>query len=42
LFSAYGLLAHLHPVVFQHALLLPINLVKLWRLRKHASGTLQD
>jgi hypothetical protein len=41
LFSVYGLLAHLYPVVFLHALLLPINLVKLWRLRKHPSGTAQ-
>jgi hypothetical protein len=32
-FSAYGLLAHVYPVVFLHALLLPINLLKLWRLR---------
>jgi hypothetical protein len=42
LFSAYGLLAHLYPVLFLHALLLPINLVKLWRLRKHAPGTAQN
>ena len=34
LFSAYGLLAHVYPVVFLHMLLLPINVAKLWRLRK--------
>ncbi len=33
LFTAYGLLAHVYPVVLLHMLLLPINLVKLWRLR---------
>jgi len=41
-FSACGLLAHLYPVLFLHALLLPINLVKLWRLRKPAPGAEQD
>ena len=33
LFCAYGVLAHIYPVMFLHMLLLPINLVKLWRLR---------
>jgi hypothetical protein len=32
LFCSYGLLAHIYPVMFLHMLLLPINLVKLWRL----------
>ena len=41
LFCTYGLFAHLYPVMFLHALLLPINLVKLWRLRRHASATVQ-
>ena len=31
LFSTYGLLAHIYPVVFLHMILLPINLLKLWR-----------
>jgi hypothetical protein len=40
LFGAYGLVAHIYPVVFLHLTLLPINLVKLYRLRwqKRASG----
>ena len=40
LFSTYGLIAHIYPVVFLHLMLLPINLVKLFRLRwqKRASG----
>jgi hypothetical protein len=40
LFTAYGLLAHIYPVVFLHLMLLPINLVKLYRLRwqKRTSG----
>jgi hypothetical protein len=40
LFSAYGLVAHIYPVVFLHLLLLPINLLKLYRIRwqKPASG----
>jgi len=29
LFSIYGLLAHIYPVVFLHMILLPINLLKL-------------
>jgi CRP/FNR family cyclic AMP-dependent transcriptional regulator len=29
LFASYGLLAHLYPVVVLHAILLPINLLKL-------------
>jgi hypothetical protein len=33
LFGAYGLLAHIYPVMLLHMLLLPINLLKLWRLR---------
>jgi hypothetical protein len=40
LFSTYGLIAHIYPVVFLHLMLLPINLVKLYRLRwrKRVSG----
>jgi hypothetical protein len=40
LFSMYGLLAHIYPVVFLHMILLPINLLKLWRQqhRKAAQG----
>ena len=40
LFSTYGLIAHIYPVVFLHLMLLPINLVKLCRLRwqKRTSG----
>lgn len=33
LFSLYGLLAHVYPVLLLHMLLLPVNLVKLWQLR---------
>ena len=42
LFSTYGLIAHIYPVVFLHLMLLPINLVKLYRLRwqKSASGAM--
>jgi hypothetical protein len=41
LFCLYGLLAHVYPVFLLHMVLLPINLVKLWRLRfsRQASGT---
>ena len=40
LFGTYGLIAHIYPVVFLHLMLLPINLVKLYRLRwqKRATG----
>ena len=40
LFGTYGLIAHIYPVVFLHLMLLPINLVKLYRLRwrERASG----
>ena len=40
LFSTYGLIAHIYPVMFLHLMLLPINLVKLYRLRwrERASG----
>jgi formate hydrogenlyase subunit 4 len=40
LFSSYGLIAHIYPVVFLHMVLLPINLLKLYRLqyRKAAQG----
>ena len=40
LFSTYGLIAHIYPVVFLHLMLLPINLVKLYRLKwqKRVSG----
>jgi hypothetical protein len=33
LFSLYGLLAHIYPVVFLHMILFPINLLKLYRMR---------
>jgi hypothetical protein len=33
LFGVYGLLAHIYPVVFLHMILLPINLLKLYRLQ---------
>jgi hypothetical protein len=41
LFCAYGVLAHIYPVMFLHMLLLPINLVKLWRLRFPCTGGTQ-
>jgi hypothetical protein len=43
LFSIYGLLAHIYPVVFLHIILLPINLLKLYRLqyRKHSRWSSQ-
>ncbi len=33
LFCVYGLLAHIYPVFLLHVILMPINLLKLWRLR---------
>jgi hypothetical protein len=36
--STYGLLAHIYPVVFLHMILLPINLLKLYRLQ-HRKAT---
>lgn len=33
LFILYGLLAHIPPVFLLHVVLLPINLIKLFRLR---------
>lgn len=39
LFSIYGLIAHIYPVVFLHLILLPINLVKLHRLRRQQRAT---
>jgi hypothetical protein len=33
LFCLYGLLAHIYPVFLLHVILLPINLLKLCRLR---------
>ena len=41
LFCAYGVLAHIYPVMFLHMLLLPINLVKLWRLRFRCTASTQ-
>jgi hypothetical protein len=38
LFAFYGVLAHLWPVFLLHALLLPINLFKLARVRMLGSG----
>jgi hypothetical protein len=32
LFMTYGALGHIHPVLFLHAALLPINLIKLHQL----------
>jgi hypothetical protein len=32
LFASYGLLAHLYPVFLLHAILLPVNLLKLAQL----------
>jgi hypothetical protein len=33
LFILYGLLAHIYPVFLLHAILLPVNLIKLYRLQ---------
>jgi hypothetical protein len=33
LFVAYGLLAHIYPVVILHVILMPINLQKLHRIK---------
>jgi hypothetical protein len=33
LFIWYGLIGHVHPVLWLHVVLLPINLVKLYRLQ---------
>jgi hypothetical protein len=33
LFIWYGSLGHIYPVLFLHAVLLPVNLVKLYRLQ---------
>lgn len=43
LFVLYGLLAHIYPVFLLHAVLLPVNLIKLHRIhaksdRKHLSS----
>ena len=38
LFAFYGILAHLWPVFLLHALLLPINLFKLARVRMLGNG----
>ena len=34
LFIFYGLLGHIHPVLFLHITLLPINFIKLYRLQR--------
>jgi CRP/FNR family cyclic AMP-dependent transcriptional regulator len=34
LFLSYGYLAHIHPVLFLHAALLPINIARLSALRR--------
>ena len=39
LFSTYGLIAHIYPVVFLHLVLMPINLIKLYRLRWQRGAT---
>jgi hypothetical protein len=33
LFILYGLLAHIYPVLLLHVVLLPVNSIKLFRLR---------
>jgi hypothetical protein len=33
LFILYGLSAHIYPVFFLHVVLLPVNLVKLYRIQ---------
>ena len=33
LFILYGLLAHIYPVFLLHVVLLPVNIIKLFRLR---------
>lgn len=33
LFAAFGFIAHIHPVLFLHLMLLPINLWRLFDLR---------
>jgi CRP/FNR family cyclic AMP-dependent transcriptional regulator len=33
LFISYGLLGHIYPVFFLHITLLPINLIKLYRIQ---------
>ena len=37
LFILYGLLAHIYPVFLLHVVLLPVNLIKLFRLRMRVS-----
>jgi hypothetical protein len=39
LFCLYGLLAHICPVFLLHIVLLPVNLLKLWRLRSQRCGS---
>jgi hypothetical protein len=36
LFILYGIAGHLYPVFFLHAVLLPVNIVKIVQLRQHA------
>jgi hypothetical protein len=38
LFLTYGYLAHIPPVLFLHAMLLPINIVRLLALRGHGTA----
>jgi len=38
LFSLYGLVGHIYPVLVLHVILMPINLTKLIELRSHALG----
>jgi len=40
LFLAYGYLAHIPPVLFLHAALLPINVMRLRALRGHDASAL--
>jgi hypothetical protein len=37
LFISYGLLGHIYPVFFLHITLLPINLIKLYRIQHFPS-----
>jgi hypothetical protein len=42
LFIFYGSLAHIHPVLFLHIVLLPINLIKLRRILGRVNFTIQE
>ena len=42
LFSLYGLVGHIYPVLVLHVILMPINLIKLVELRSHARAAKVD